>query len=113
MTKDVEKAIGLLERAHVEMCEAVKRQWEGKHALKISIPVRLDHDSDVIVCGAISEALDVLRAASLVPRSLPACVCQVDDRLVQEWVSKAREVAKAKGYVVGRPVVLADQEEKK
>ena len=26
------------------------------------------------------------------------CVCQVDDSLVQEWVSKAREVAKVKGF---------------
>lgn len=30
----------------------------------------------------------------------PRCVCTVEDGLVQEWVSKAREVAKAKSFEV-------------
>ncbi len=33
----------------------------------------------------------------------PGCVCRIDDGLVQEWVSKARAVAKSKGYDVTSP----------
>lgn len=41
---------------------------------------------------------DPLASASL--RQPLECVCCVDDGLVQEWVSKARAVAKSKGYLV-------------
>lgn len=44
------------------------------------------------------ELESALRASQAVP-----CVCQVDDGLVQEWVSKARAVAKQKGFVVHSP----------
>jgi hypothetical protein len=31
---------------------------------------------------------------------LSKCVCHIDDGLVQEWVSKARAVARSKGFTV-------------
>jgi hypothetical protein len=37
----------------------------------------------------------------------PRCVCEVEDGLVQEWVSKAREVAKSKGYDVPKVASLS------
>lgn len=51
--------------AHKELVEAVHRQWDGKYALKLSIPARPDHDSDLIIGSALREArvaLEQLRA---------------------------------------------------
>lgn len=45
----------------------------------------------VAVCGEILSALQQAQAP-------PTCVCTIDDGLVREWVQKAREVAKSKGY---------------
>jgi hypothetical protein len=53
-----------LERAHRELCEAVKRQWDGKPAFKLSIPARPDEDSDLVIGSAITDALAFLQPAS-------------------------------------------------
>lgn len=52
-----------LERAHVELCNAVARQFHGDAALKMSIPARLDHDTDLVIGGALLEALAALSPA--------------------------------------------------
>lgn len=46
-----------LGRAHEEVSNSVARQWDGKTALNISIPARPGHDTDMIVCGAIRDAI--------------------------------------------------------
>ena len=45
-----------LDKAHKEMCDAAKRQWDGKHALQMSIPADERHDTDVIVCDVLMDA---------------------------------------------------------
>ncbi len=46
-----------IDKAHIEMCDAVNRQWNGKKAaLNLSIPARENHDTDLIVCGALRAA---------------------------------------------------------
>ena len=54
-------------------------------------------------CGAVKEGHNsepkLPRDDVAGARPAPACVCQCDDGLVQEWVSKARAVARQKGYV--------------
>lgn len=57
------KPIQTVERlvaAHKEVSDAVVRQWNGQAALKISIPARPEHDSDLIICGAIRQAETVI-----------------------------------------------------
>lgn len=45
-----------LKAAHKELCDGVDRQWHGGAALKMSIPARPDHDSDLLIGAAIREA---------------------------------------------------------
>lgn len=53
--------IDRLEAAHQELCDAVERQWNGEAALKMSIPARLDHDTDLIIGTAITDAINALK----------------------------------------------------
>jgi hypothetical protein len=73
---------------------------ERLEALKKHDCVSCDHTDErsAFIAGyntALREALSLLGAPET-----PACVCQVEDGLVQEWVSKARAVAWMKGYQV-------------
>ncbi len=59
-TKTPIRIVERLTAAHKEMSDAVSRQWHRETALKISIPARPSHDSDMIICGAIREAESVI-----------------------------------------------------
>ena len=48
-------------------------------------------------------ALDRVSAPSQPAETRWLCVCQVEDGLVQEWVAKARAVARSKGFEVAPP----------
>lgn len=54
-------------RARVEFEQAIQRQWNGEPALRMSIPARPDHDSDLVISDAFTAALqaidDLLAAA--------------------------------------------------
>ena len=50
-----------LETAHAAVSAAVQRQWDGGHALEMSIPARLDSDTDLILADAIQAAITALR----------------------------------------------------
>lgn len=58
-----------------------------------------------VIDGEISEA-----SFQAPTPTAPACVCMVDDGLVQEWVAKARAVAKSKGYNATAPATGAPAE---
>src|SRR5688572_17841697 len=53
-----------LQRAHDELSDAVDRQWHGYAALRLSIPARPDHDTDLIIGSALREAIALLTEQS-------------------------------------------------
>lgn len=59
----VEALLTMLGVAHKELCEAVQRQWDGGHALRLSMPARPDHDSDLIIGQALRAAIQHVRQA--------------------------------------------------
>lgn len=61
--------IELLKRADKEIGDAVQRQWNGGHALQMSIPARPDRDSDLIIAGALQAAIKALEST---PTDAPA-----------------------------------------
>lgn len=62
-----------------------------------------NHDATEAGCAAsyaftrCADELEALLSASPVPQEA-RCVCEVDDGLVREWVQKAREAARGKGF---------------
>lgn len=56
--------LNLIDKAHEEMCAAVKRQWNGDPAaLKLSIPCRPFDDTDALICGVLRAAKRELKEA--------------------------------------------------
>ena len=69
MTSDLDRFIaeveGLREKAAAENWAAVKRQWGGQPAYRISIPARWEVDSDLVIGAgleAVTRCLALLRA---------------------------------------------------
>jgi hypothetical protein len=50
------------------------------------------------IIATLREVEAALAAQEASPQPDLACVCQCDDGLVREWVMKARDVARSKGY---------------
>jgi len=59
---DIKAALAKIDAAWDELSDAVKRQWGGEHALKISIPAREDRDSDLVIMAGLKAARDALKA---------------------------------------------------
>ncbi len=101
-TKTPIRIVERLTAAHKEMSDAVSRQWHRETALKISIPARPSHDSDMIVCGAIREAESVIEglyeALEAVIRLIPHHQDSVKGCIECAMITEAKAaLAKARG----------------
>lgn len=89
-----------LKAAHKELCEAVQRQWNREPALKLSIPARPDHDTDLVIGEALMEADAILAHLQLSP----------DLRgLVEQWRQKAARVDPGFEHLAGVARKCADE----
>lgn len=91
-----------LRRAQKELCEGVARQWNGGAALKISIPARPEHDSDLLIGEALRSAeaeLDSLRTERL--RLAKHCVVVIHEAALQTGVVWCT-VCQAKSFSLGK-----------
>ena len=77
MTSDLDRFIaeaeGLREKAAAENSAAIKRQWGGQPAYRISIPARREVDSDLVIGAgleAVTRCLALLRAQEKINAAL-------------------------------------------
>lgn len=84
-----EEVIKQLQQADTELGAAIKRHFDGEWAFKCSIPARPEHDTDLILSRAISNALAALLAQGEAP---------------QEPAHKSRSIQRREAIQRGEPM---------
>ncbi len=71
--------------AYKELCDAIQRQWDGGTALKISIPARPNHDSDLIIGSALRKAKEALTTIIANRDALAQRVKELEGAVRENW----------------------------